>query len=229
MRPLKKTFLAIVALIALSLFYVVSCTHKDVVAPSGGTNITRGTDTYTLGANNWKLDKVHSSVLWEAGYLGTAGLLTGRFNMFGITTLQFDEANLANTSFEGWVRLNTVNTGEPGRDAGCLLGTFGTAAGKVDEVENLAKLKSKKVEFSKTDKGYIITADLTFLGITKEVTGKLSYLPKTTIPASGTAAAYDVFGLKYEFQFLAKTDYSLVSSSVGDKAAITLNMNFNNK
>ena len=229
MIHLKKATYFMAAFLLLGIAYIASCTHKDVVAPSSGANIIRGTDAFSLGQGNWKLDKAHSSVMWETGYLGTSGLLTGRFNMFGVSSLTFNEASPESIAFEGWVRLNTVNTGEPGRDAGCLLGTFGTAAGKVDETENLARLKSKKVEFSKTDKGYIVTADLSFLGVTKEVTGKLNYLAKTTIAAAGTTPAYDVFGLKLDFQFLAKSDYKLVSSSVGDKAMITLNMNFNNK
>ncbi|MBK6823785.1 MAG: hypothetical protein IPG87_12635 [Saprospiraceae bacterium] len=35
-------------------------------------------------ANEWKFDKTHSSVLWQTKYGGAAGLLTGRFNQFGI-------------------------------------------------------------------------------------------------------------------------------------------------
>lgn len=153
MRHFKNIPLVLVLLLVGSIAYIASCTHKDVVVPSGTANIVRGTAAFTQGQANWKLYNTHSSVLWETGYLGTSGLFTGRFNMFGVSSLAFNESNADAISFEGWVRLNTVNTGEPGRDAGCLLGTFGTGAGKVDETENLAKLKSKKVELSKTDKG----------------------------------------------------------------------------
>jgi polyisoprenoid-binding protein YceI len=228
MKSFNKNFLWAV-LILLSGFIYVGCTHEDDIAPSSGPKIERGSAIYTAGVNKWKHDKTHSSALWETAYLGSGGLLTGRFNSFAVTTMTFDEANPQNTTFEGFVRLNTVNTGEPGRDAGCLLGTFGTALGLVDEVNNLAKLKSKKVEFSKTDKSYIVTFDMTFMGKTKEYTGKLTYIPTSTIPAAGTASEYNVFGLQLEYQFFAKTDFGIVSSNIADKVGVTLNMNFNNK
>jgi polyisoprenoid-binding protein YceI len=227
MRRFTTYFWAILILLSGAIY--TSCTHEDDIAPSAGPQVEFGNAIVTAGVNKWKLDKSHSSVLWETAYLGQSGLLTGRFNNFFVTSMSFDESKPENTAFEGAVRLNTVNTGEPGRDAGCLLGTFGTAAGLTDEPNNLATLKSKKVEKSRTDKSYIVTFDMTFMGKTKEYTGKLKYVPVANIPASGTAAAYDVFGLQLEYQFFAKSDFGIVSSNIADKVGITLNMNFNNK
>lgn len=230
MRSFKQSYVWAICLTLISgLIYIGSCTHKDEILSSNGLKIVRGTDTYTMGVDNWKNDKLHSNVGWESAYMGGAAMLTGRFNQFGVTSLTFDEANPANTSFEGWVRLNTVNTSEPARDGGCLLSTFGTTATLVDETANLATIKSTKIELSTTDKGYIVTANLTFHGVTKQVTGKLSYVPKVHIDASGTAPAYDVFGLTFTFQILAKTDFAIVSSSVADAVKITVNLNFNNR
>ncbi|MDX5348044.1 MAG: YceI family protein [Hymenobacteraceae bacterium] len=228
MKFFNKTYLWAVIILISGVTYV-GCTHDDDIAPSAGTKIERGSAAFTSGVDKWKLDKTHSSVLWETAYMGSGGLLTGRFNSFGVTSMSFEESNPEKISFEGWVRLNTVNTGEPGRDGGCLLGTFGTAAGLTDEANNLATLKSKKVEFSKSDKGYIVTFDMTFMGKTKEITGKLNYVPKTTIPASGTAAEYNIFGLKLDYQFFAKSDFGIVSNSIADKVGVSVNMNFNNK
>lgn len=228
MKRFTKHYIWAVLFLFSGMFYT-SCTHDDDITPSAGPQVEFGNSIVTAGVNKWKLDKSHSSVLWETAYLGQSGLLTGRFNNFFVTSMTFDESKPENTSFEGSVRLNTVNTGEPGRDAGCLLGTFGTAAGLTDEPNNLATLKSKKIEKSKTDKSYIVTFDMTFMGKTKEYTGKLNYVPIANIPASGTAAAYDVFGLQLEYQFFAKTDFGIVSPNIADKIGITLNMNFNNK
>lgn len=200
-----------------------SCTHDDdLVAPSSGSDIKRGNDVIDMSAG-WTFDKAHSSVLWETAYMGSAALLTGRFNQFGITTLKFDEANPANTTFEGWVRLNSVNTGEPGRDAGCLLTTFGTNATNVDQVENIARIKSSKVELSTSDKGYIVTADLIFKGVTKQVIIKLDYTGSANY--TGTTP-YTLAGLVAKFQFNAKTDFGVSSTSIADKVAITINTNF---
>jgi polyisoprenoid-binding protein YceI len=216
----------LIALLITSMGYIVSCTHNDEIVTSSGSNITRGTDVIKA-TDGWNYDKAHGNVMWETAYIGSGAMLTGRFNYFGLTSFSFDEAIPANTSFEGYVRLNTVNTSEPGRDAGCLLGTFGTTSTLLDEAANIAKIKSKTVTLSTTDKGYIVTMDLTFHGITKEVTGKLTYSGKTSYPAGYAGAnAFSLAGFTLQFQFFAKTDFAIVSNNVADKIAITCNAEF---
>lgn len=223
MKP-KKLLLLLTSL-SLSLIVFFSCTHKDdIIAPTNGAAIVRGTDVIDITAG-WTWDKAHSNVMWETAYMGSSALLTGRFNQFGITSLKFDEANPANTSFEAWVRLNSVNTGEPGRDGGCLLTTFGTTATLVDEVQNLAKIKTTKVELSTTDKGYIVTADLTFHGVTKPVTLKLDYAGSTNLTSS-TGAPYKLAGLSGQFQINAQSDFGIASTNIADKVVIKINCNF---
>ncbi|HEX6914487.1 MAG TPA: YceI family protein [Chitinophagaceae bacterium] len=207
----------------LTIGVLNSCTHDDdLITPGGTADLKRGTDVIDM-AGGWTFDKSHSSVIWETAYMGTAALLSGRFNMFGMTSMKFDEANPANTSFEGWVRLNTVNTGEPGRDGGCLLGTFGTNATNVDQPENIAKLKSTSVTLSTTDKGYIVLADLTFHGVTKQVTVKLDY--NGTAEFTGTTP-YKLGGLTAQFQFNAKSDFGIASNNIADKVSVKINCNF---
>jgi polyisoprenoid-binding protein YceI len=226
MRSFIKTPYLIIALCVTSLGYIVSCTHDDEIVSSNGTNIQRGTAVIKV-SDGWAYDKTHSNVMWETAYIGSGALLTGRFNMFGLTSFSFDEANPANTSFEGWVRLNTVNTGEPGRDGGCLLGTYGTAAGKVDEPENVAKIVSKSIQPSTTDKGYIVNLDLTFHGVTKSLTGKLDYSGTTDFPAGYAGAnAFSLAGFNLTFQFFAKTDFGIVSNNIADKVTIKCNAEF---
>ena len=202
----------------------------------------------------WKLDKAHSSTLWSGAYIGAAGLLTGRFNQFGMhdvltaemlnytvtgqplkdNSWAFNEKDPTQTFFSGYVQINTSNTGEPGRDAGCNVGNLGTTAIVAGTqnltVTNLAKIKSTKVELDPGSNGYIVTLDLTWQGklaapLTKSLIGKLSYVPKATVAA---ATPYDVFGLKLTFQFNCR-DFGVTSTSIGDKIDIECNMNFNNK
>jgi polyisoprenoid-binding protein YceI len=224
-RFLKVPYL-LIAMFVLSMGYIVSCTHDDEIVSSAGGAITRGTDVIKV-ADGWTYDKSHSNVMWETAYIGSGAMLTGRFNYFTMVAFSFDEATPANTNFEGTVRLNTVNTGEPGRDGGCLLGTFGTATGKVDEPENIARIKSKSVTLSTTDKGYIVVCDLTFKGVTKEVTAKLNYSGKTSFPAGFAGAnAFSLAGFSIEFQFFAKTDFGIVSNNIADKVGVKCNAEF---
>ena len=231
-------------IIFCAIMLVVShCQHDDEVIPVEGPNpdnIVRGTETIdcltctplvsngasadfnssAIPANQWFFDKSHSNVEWETPYKGVGSLLTGRFNYFVLETLVFDEQNPGNISFEGYVRLNTVNTGEPGRDNGCLLGTFGTAAGKTGEPENLARLKSTTVSFSQTDAGYIANADFTFNGVTLPVTLKLNYVKQSHLDADKLTVA----GIEAQFEFNALTNFNIVSTNISDKVTVKLNI-----
>ena len=246
--------------------YFLSCTHDDeLIVPvqtSKPFSSTRGTQillpgNMTIGnTNEWKLDKVHSSVMWSTNYVGAAGLLTGRFNQFGMhdvtaakmisytTTGQplpdsswaFYENEPAKSYFNGYVQINTSNTGEPGRDAGCNLSAMGTSAivsGTQNlAVTNLAQIKTTEVKFDPNSNGYIVTLNLTWQGklaapLTKSIVGSLKYVPRQRVQF-GTAAAYEVFGLQLKFQFNCR-DFGIASTSISDKIEIECNMNFNNK
>lgn len=258
----NKLLLALLVLIS-GYGYMVSCTHDNEIAPPPaptGTTYTPGTGVFLPGnmtagvTTEWKLDKSHSSVLWSTSYVGAAGLLTGRFNQFGMhdvtaaemttyaTTGQplkdnswaFDQTDDTKSSFNGYVQINTSNTGEPGRDAGCNvsgLGTTAIIAGTQNlSVTNLAKIQTTKVAFDKTTGDYIVNLNLTWQGkltapLTKALVGRMKVIPRATIAG---AAPYDVFGLQLKFQFNCR-DFGITSTSIGDKIDIECNMNFNNK
>ena len=226
MKPKINTYLSLTFLAGLFMFiYFVSCRHDDVVPPTGGdsngSDIQRGDAAIgPLYHDNGKttFDKAHSSVNWSTPYLGELAVLTGKFNTFGFNSFNFAESNPDSIYFEAYVWLNTVNTGEPGRDGGCLLSTFGTTAGATDEESNLAVIKTTKVEFSTTDKGYIVTADFTFHGVTKSISAKMDYVGKTE--------AGDYYGFTLKFSILAISDFGIESTSIADNVNISCSANF---
>ncbi len=261
MKLLNNKIQMMLVILIAGVGYMVSCTHDNSFPPppaSTGFIATRGTNVHLPGnmttgnAAEWKLDKVHSSVLWSTAYVGAAGLLTGRFNQFGmhdittpkminyVTTGQpqldnawaFDEADPTKTFFNGYVQINTSNTGEPGRDAGCNVSGMGTTAIVAGTqnltVTNLAKIQSTKVELDPLSNDYIVTMNLTWQGkltapLTQSIKAKLKYISKANI-----AGTYDVFGLQLKFQFNCR-DFAIPSTSIADKIDIECNMNFNNK
>ena len=260
----NKLFLGL-AILVLTVGYISSCTHDTAFLPPTaptGLTIIRGTaimlpgNMTTGNTAEWKMDKGHSSVLWSTNYVGASGLLTGRFNQFGInrvdgalmtnytTTGQpvkdsswaFYENEPAKTYFNGYVQINQSNTGEPGRDAGCNvsgMGTVAIVAGTQNLTEtNIAKIQTTKVEFDPLSADYIVTLNLTWQGklgapLTKSIVGKLKYTKKASVQF-GTAAGYDVFGLQLKFQFNCR-DFGMTSTSISDNIQIECNMNFNNK
>lgn len=260
----NKLFLGL-AILVTTVSYLSSCTHDTAFLPPAaptGPTITRGTDIQLPGnmttgnTAEWKFDKSHSSVLWMTNYVGAAGLLTGRFNQFGIhnvtsalmtnyvtngqplkdSSWAFYENEPTKSYFYGYVQINQSNTGEPGRDAGCNVSGMGTTAivaGTQNlNVTNLAKIETSKIEFDPLSADYIVTLNLTWQGklaapITKSLVGRMKYIKKASVQF-GTAAGYNVFGLQLKFQFNCR-DYGMTSTSISDNIQIECNVNFNNK
>jgi len=93
---MKSKLLSLLVVLTIGLIYW-TCTHDDGDITPSGPKITRGTNIHLAGttAGNpdlWKFDKSHSSVLWQTKYVGAAGLLTGRFNQFGLAEVTDDKA-----------------------------------------------------------------------------------------------------------------------------------------
>jgi len=264
MRSHRNQLLLILLLFVSLYGYIAGCTHKDILLPAPAT----GTTTFSHGnaimkpgteaagdTTQWKLDQVHSSVLWSGAFLGASGLLTGRFNSFGLnavppesqtyyntggqpvpdTSWAFYENDPSKTYFNGYVQINTSNTGEPARDSGCNISALHTIK-ILPGVQNLsdsnvALLQTTSVSFDPNGSGYIVNANLTWRGgnsapVTNPVSGKLVYSPKVTV-TEGTST-FSVFGLQLTFVFNCR-DYNIASTNIGDAITVQANMNFNNK
>lgn len=262
MKLLSNKYLMILLIMVTGYAYMASCTRDNDLISNTGPKITRGNNVHLPGnmtagnPNEWKFDKSHSSVLWQTTYVGASGLLTGRFNQFGVhdvtdakmqnyvtngqplldSSWAFYENEPAKSYFNGYVQINTSNTGEPGRDAGCNISGMGTTPiipGTQNlTVTNLAKIKTTEIKFDPASNDYIVTMNMTWQGklsspFTKSLVGRLKYVPKARVQF-GTAAAYDVFGLQLTFQFNCR-DFGMTSTSISDKIEITCNINFHNK
>ena len=258
MKHFNKMLLAILVLIS-SYGLIASCTNKNIPLPasvSTGVIINHGNHIHLSGltvgdTTQWKFDKAHSSVNWSSPFEGVGAPLTGKFNQFGVaeittakmlsyaTTAQplpdtswaFYENVPAKTHFSGYVQINQVNTGEPGRDGGCLVSTLGTTAivtGTQNlSVTNVALIKTTKVEFDPLSNNYIATFNFTWKGnlgvpLTKSIVGKLTYIP------SAVFSTHHEFGLSLAFQINCR-DYGITSANVADVITIQVNTNFNNQ
>lgn len=241
-----RPILILIMLISVSLLNT-QCQHDDeeIIPVVGPDPIERGAETVNctdctplesngasadfssgdIPAGVWYFDKAHSNVRWESPYKAFGSLLTGRFNYFYIDKLNFSEADPTVISFNGYVRLNSVNTGEPGRDGGCLLSTFNTDATKTSETENIAALNSVagSGRYSSIDEGYLVDANFVFNGVSKEVTVKLYYVPISNLET------YNMVGITGEFVFNALSDYAISSTNIDDQVTVKLNILLKNK
>jgi polyisoprenoid-binding protein YceI len=225
----KFKVLSGVLMVLIVGFLAMQCQHEDGEAiPVQGpdpiehgdqiANCT-GCDTDTGVPGSWFIDQNHSNVMWETQYKAFGSKLTGRFDSFFLTSLNFDEGVPSNIAFDGHVWLNSVNTSEPGRDDGCLLTTFGTDADNTTEDANKATLVSiaGSGRYSSTDAGFLVDANFTFLGITEIVTVKIFFAPKFS-----AGATEDAIGLNSVFE-IAKADFLPNDSNIGDVIQIEVN------
>ena len=264
MKLLSNRTLMALVLIVSGIGYIISCSHKDIIPPtqaSGTITYTHGNAVFLPGnmtkgdSTEWKLDQVHSSVLWSGAYLGAAGLLTGRFNSFGLAKLTpeemtyysvtgqplldsswaFYENDPSKSYFNGYVQINTSNTGEPARDSGCNISATGTIKiipGQQNLSDsNVARILTTNIAFDPNSNDYIVTMNFTWKGrlaqdLTESIVGKLVLIPENQV-TSGTSS-YGVFGLQLTFQFNCR-DFGVTSTSIGDEITIQANMNFNNR
>ena len=112
-------------------------------------------------AGSYKVDGVHSSVMFRVKHLDTS-YAYGRFNAIS-GTFAIDEADPAKSAFDFTIKAESVDTGNAGRDTH-LKGDFFDAK----QFPNIT-FKSKTVT-SAGKNVYEVAGDLTFHGVTKPIT-----------------------------------------------------------
>jgi hypothetical protein len=258
MKRIENRMLLIFLILISGIGLIASCVHKNEVLPTSVSTaviITHGNRVHLPGAasdtTKWKFDKVHSAVNWSSPFEEVGAPITGKFNQFGVadvsaaqmqnytTTAQplpdtswaFYESKPKYTHFSGYVQINQVNTGEPGRDGGCLISTLGTTpivAGTQNlTVKNIALIKTTSVDFDPLSNDYIATFNFTWQGlatapVTESIVGKLTYVPVAT------AGTHREFGLLLKFQINCR-HFGITSTNVADMIAIEVHANFNNQ
>lgn len=220
-----------ITLVLAGLVLFSQCTKEDEVTPLTGQDVT---GEYTVNTSNgWTVDKSHSSINWKTAYVGDQAWLTGKFTDFGFN-IDFDQADLANSSMGAWVKIKSCNTGEPGRDnlGKCLNGYLGLQhngdtlpGGALDPAGVVAPTDDAYFESTSITEygdGYKAVGDLTFKGVTKEVVVYFDYITQKDY-----SAAQDGTNIRASFNatcvMLAKTDFGVTSTSIADEVVLQIN------
>jgi polyisoprenoid-binding protein YceI len=152
----RSLAVAVAVLLALSALPSVAA----VPAAAGGT---------------WNVDKVHSEVSFQVRHF--VSKVRGRFGDFS-GVIKMDAAKPETSSVEFTIKVASIDTNEPKRDAHLKSPDFFDAE-KFPEI----RFVSKKV-VSRSDTAYEVTGDLTMRGVTKEI----------TLPVTFTGLAKDAWG-----------------------------------
>jgi len=152
---------------------------RNLVQPGGPAFPEAG--VRSLAADNYKVDPVHSSIIFRAQHVQT-GYVYGRFDKFsGTVKVDSDPSNMA---FDISIDVNSINTGNEKRDGHLKSPDFFGAK----EFSTIT-FKSKSVKSAGENK-YEVTGDLTLHGQTKSVTIPVEKTGESNTPNFGQRVGF---------------------------------------
>jgi hypothetical protein len=205
-----------------------------------GNTLIAISDADTIGTNRRKVTpNSHSKVTWESFYnQGNSQIIAGAFNTLTFDKFIFEEANPSNIQFSGYVKLSSLTTFEPTRDAlgtGCVSKTMKVDtinATTPDPITDTARLYTTSV--IKYGDGYLAhcmmkvyyitpnTSDTTgvpstYWGTTIErpVDVYITFEKKKVWNSTNTTFNWE-FIFEGMFNFKAKSEYYVSSNNIGD-------------
>ena len=116
-------------------------------------------------ADTYKVDAVHSSVVYRVKHMGTSNHW-GRFNDLS-GTFSLDEANPAKSSLDFTIKTDSIDSGNAKRDQHLKSPDFFNAV-------QYPKITFKSKGVAKSGAAYDVSGDLTLHGVTKPVTVKVT-------------------------------------------------------
>jgi len=162
-----------------------------------------------FAADNYKIDPIHSTVIYEIKHLNV-GNAYGRFNEpTGTVVLDKDDASKSSFTFE--VATDKVDTGNPKRDQHLKSPDFFDA-------KQFPKISFKSTGVkSSGDNKYEVTGDLTLHGVTKTI----------TVPIEKTGEAQTQAGYRTGWEAhvdLNRQDYGIkgMPGGIGDDVHLTI-------
>jgi polyisoprenoid-binding protein YceI len=134
-------------------------------------------------ADNYKVDPVHSSILFRAKHFGV-GHIYGRFNQFS-GSFAFDDKNAGECSLSMEVKVDSIDSGNADRDKHLKGPDFFSA-------KEFPTITFKSTKFKIVDeKTYEVTGNMTMHGTTKEVTVKLERIGTGKDPMGKTRSGWE--------------------------------------
>jgi polyisoprenoid-binding protein YceI len=128
-----------------------------------------GTGVMSAQATQWKIDPMHSEADFAIKHMAISTVHGSFHGLSGVIT--FDPANVAKSSVEATIPVDTVDTGVAPRDNDLKSPRFFDAA-------QFPTMTFKSTSVHKAGDHYDVTGDLTLHGVTKPVVLKLEELGK---------------------------------------------------
>jgi polyisoprenoid-binding protein YceI len=178
------------------------------------------TTAFTLAQSDWKLDKVHSSIMFTVQHM-VISEVTGSFKDFAIT-LKSAKDDFSDAEVRSTIKVGSLSTDNTMRDNHLKSDDFFNA-------EKFPEINFKSTSFEKLgDNKYKITGDLTIRDVTKNVTFD-AVLNGTLKTDRGVLSAWKATTTINRFDYNLKWSKTLETGGmiVGKDVTITLNLELN--
>jgi len=137
--------------------------------------------------SKWDFDKSHSKVTFSVSHMMISEI-EGNFSKYSGTVLS-DKSDFSDASVDFTIDVSSINTEDAGRDKHLISADFFN----VEKYPSII-FKSKTMKKNGKDK-YIMTGDLTMLGVTKTVTLDVKYGGTVKDPWGNTKAGFKISGV----------------------------------
>jgi polyisoprenoid-binding protein YceI len=166
--------------------------------------------TPVLAAENYKIDAVHSMVIFQINHLGISNSI-GRFNDIGGSYV-LDSENPSASSFTVTIKADSIDTASERRDTHLNSPDFFNSK-QFPEIT----LKSKSVEKTDDDT-YGVTAELMLHGVTKEIQLEIDYIGSGKDPGGNFRTG---FGTRFSVK---RSDFGMnfMQGGIGDVVELTI-------
>ncbi|MCE7973283.1 MAG: YceI family protein [Leptolyngbya sp. PLA1] len=176
-------------------------------------------DVKASGAGAWKVDSVHSNVVYRISHLGASSHYGVFFNPTG--SLNLDPANPAGASMEITLPLSGLTSGDAKRDQHLRSPDFFSA-------EEFPTITFKSTGFTSAgENAFDVTGDLTLLGKAKPVTARLTIVGKGKGMGGG-----EVMGVEATFT-IKRSDWGMTKyvkeGALGDEVKLIAALETNRK
>lgn len=190
----------------------------ETVAETGTVSFNTNLYDGTTNPYETRFDGTHSNIVFGFPFDAGNAEFIGQFTGFDVD-VKFNQANLSSSAITATIDLTTVDTGQPGRDTGCIQESFAV----VDDLgvptgNDEATFTSTSIE--KYGNGYLAKGNMTFHGNTDNVNLFFTYEPGfEATNSSDVTTEYSSF--KGTFEFAALDAFGIESSHVLD-ATVTV-------
>jgi polyisoprenoid-binding protein YceI len=160
----------------------------------------------TVRADSYKIDPVHSMILFKIGHFGV-GNIYGRFDSFA-GDITFDQNDPTKDAVNVEIKTDSVDTNAPARDKDIKSPDFFNAA-------QFPTATFKGNSFKKIDdKTYEVTGDFTLRGVTKPLTLKVNLIGTGKGPKGETRAGAEATATLKRSDYDVKAFLPAVSDQV---------------